>query len=114
MTFVVDIGSNIRLFADDTSLYMVVDNPDTAAELLNLDINKIMTLAKKLLVTFNPVKTESLLISRKLNRHTHPPVFMENQQSSKLILINILVFAFPMTVHGMSILILLKRRPGKE
>ena len=52
---VVDIGSNIRLFADDTSLYMVVDNPDTAAELLNLDINKIMTWAKKWLVTFNPV-----------------------------------------------------------
>ena len=78
-----DIGSNIRLFADDTSLYMVVDNPDTAAELLNLDINKIMTWAKKLLATFNPVKTESLLISRKLNRHTHPPVFMENQQNTE-------------------------------
>lgn len=75
-----DIGSNIRLFADDTSLYMVVDNPDTAAELLNLDINKIMTWAKKWLVTFNPVKTESLLITRKLNRPIHPPLFMENQQ----------------------------------
>ena len=59
---VVDIGSNIRLFADDTSLYMVVDNPDTAAELLNLDINKIMTWAKKWLVTFNPVKTASLFL----------------------------------------------------
>ena len=77
---VVDIGSNIRLFADDTSLYMVVDNPDTAAELLNLDINKIMTWAKKCLVTFNPVKTESLLITRKLNRPIHPPLLMENQQ----------------------------------
>ena len=77
---VVDIGSNIRLFADDTSLYMVVDNPDTAAELLNLDINKIMTWAKKWLVTFNPVKTESLLITRKLNRPIHPPLLMENQQ----------------------------------
>ena len=77
---VVDIGSNIRLFADDTSLYMVVDNPDTAAELLNLDINKIMTWAKKWLVTFNPVKTESLLITHKLNRPIHPPLLMENQQ----------------------------------
>ena len=59
---------------------MVVDNPDTAAELLNLDINKIMTWAKKWLVTFNPVKTESLLITRKLNRPIHPPLLMENQQ----------------------------------
>ena len=26
-----DIGSNIRLFADDTSLFLVVENPDTVA-----------------------------------------------------------------------------------
>ena len=77
---VVDIGSNIRLFADESSLYMVVDNPDTAAEILNLDINKIMTWAKKWLVTFNPVNTESLLITRKLNRPIHPPLLMENHQ----------------------------------
>ena len=77
---VVDIGSNIRLFANDTSLYMVVDNPDTAAELLNLDINKIMTWAKKWLVTVNPVKTESLLMTHKLNRPIHPLLLMENQQ----------------------------------
>ena len=31
---VTDIGSNIRLFADDTSLYIVVDNPLLAAEKL--------------------------------------------------------------------------------
>ena len=36
-----DIGSNIRLFADDTSLFLVVENPDTAAETLNSDLEKI-------------------------------------------------------------------------
>ena len=40
---VTDIGSNIRLFADDTSLFIIVINPDTAAELLNLDLEKNMT-----------------------------------------------------------------------
>ena len=40
---VTDIGSNVRLFADDTSLFIIVENPDTAAELLNLDIEKITT-----------------------------------------------------------------------
>ena len=30
---VVDIRSSIRLFADDTSLYIIVDNPDHAAQL---------------------------------------------------------------------------------
>ena len=35
-----EIGCHIRLFADDTSLYITVENPDMAAELLNID--KIM------------------------------------------------------------------------
>ena len=51
---VTDIGSNIRLFADDTSLFITIENPDTAAELLNLDLENIMTLAKTWLVSFNP------------------------------------------------------------
>ena len=37
---VVDIRSSIRLFADDTSLYMIVDNPDHAAQLLYADLEK--------------------------------------------------------------------------
>ena len=34
------IGSSIRLFADDTSLFIIVDNPDVAAEILNADVEK--------------------------------------------------------------------------
>ena len=30
-----NIGSNIGLFADDTSLFIIVENPITAAQLLN-------------------------------------------------------------------------------
>ena len=37
---VTDIGSNIRLFADDTSLSIMVENPDTAAELPNLELGQ--------------------------------------------------------------------------
>ena len=33
-----DIGSSIRLFADDTSLYIIVEDPSVAAELLNADL----------------------------------------------------------------------------
>ena len=43
---VTDIGSNMRLFADDTSLYMIVENPTATAELLNLDPEKIIEWAK--------------------------------------------------------------------
>ena len=35
---VTEILSKIRLFADDTSLYIIVDNPDAAAEILNTDL----------------------------------------------------------------------------
>ena len=35
-----ELGSNIRLFADDTSLYIIVDNPVNAALQLNADLQK--------------------------------------------------------------------------
>ena len=75
-----DIGSNIRLFADDTSLYIVVEDPTLAAELLNADMEKVARWAKQWLVSFNPFKTESLLISRKTNKPDHPSIFMSGQK----------------------------------
>ncbi len=64
-----NIGANIRLFADDTSLFLVVENPDVAARTLNYDLNTISNWAKKWLVTFNPNKTESILFSKKKVSH---------------------------------------------
>ena len=49
-----DINSSIRLFADDTSLYIIIDDPIQAAEQFNLDLAKIHRWADKWLVTFNP------------------------------------------------------------
>ena len=74
-----DIHSCIRLFADDTSLYIIVDNPLQAAERLNEDLDKIHLWAAKWLVSFNPAKSESILFSRKLNRPFHPPLIMNQQ-----------------------------------
>ena len=37
---VLDIESNTRLFADDTCLYIIVDDPVTAANCLNADLEK--------------------------------------------------------------------------
>ena len=44
---VVDIDSNIRLFADDTGLFIVVDDPITSANTLNVDLSKITNWAEK-------------------------------------------------------------------
>ena len=74
-----DIGSNIRLFADDTSLYIIVENPEIAADILVTDLAKVAAWAKTWLVTSNALKTDSLLISRKHNQPLHPPVYMQNQ-----------------------------------
>ena len=38
----------------------------------------------KWLVTFNPAKTESMLISKKVNKPDTPPLFMQNQQISEV------------------------------
>ena len=109
-----DIGSNIRLFADDTSLFIKVKNQDTAAELLNLDLEKNMTWAKTWLVSFNPKKTESLLISRKLNKPLHPPLLMDNQVIIKVDSHKHQVYFFSMIVLGTSISIMSRKRPGVE
>ena len=74
-----DIHSCIRLFADDTSLYIIVDNPIQAAETLNADLAKIHAWASKWLVTFNPSKSESIILSRKTNKPLHPPLIMDQQ-----------------------------------
>ena len=75
-----DIGSNIRLFADDTSLYIIVENPATAALCLNTDLGKISRWAATWLVTFNALKNETMLLSQKLFKPYHPPLFMQNHQ----------------------------------
>ena len=86
---VTEIGFSIRLFADDTSLFIIVDNPDVAAEILNADLEKIAKWAKAWLVKFNPLKTESLLISRKTNKPVHPSLIMLGQQISEVEFISI-------------------------
>ena len=74
-----EINSSIRLFADDTSLYVIVQNPQVATSNLLTDIVKISDWADTWLVNFNPSKSETLLFSRKLNRNAHDPLYMRTQ-----------------------------------
>ena len=50
----------LRLFGDDTSLYVIMEIPVTAALQLNTDLSLIYKWAKTWLVDFHPNKTESL------------------------------------------------------
>lgn len=61
-----DVVSNkIKLFADDTSLYCIVDNHETAAESLNSDLDSLYSWSSDWGVTFNSTKTKSMLFTRK-------------------------------------------------
>ena len=57
--------SDVRLFADDTILYLFIDNPVTNAQALNLDLQNITDWASKWLVKFSPQKTKTMILSRK-------------------------------------------------
>ena len=73
-----EIQSNIRLFADDTSLYIVVDFPDSVIQLLNLDLERLYNWAMQWLLKFNPIITESLLFSRRSNPQVHLTLFFND------------------------------------
>ena len=76
---VVDINSTVQLFADDTSLYLIVDNPAEAARCINSDLERMHQWAERWLVKFNAKKSEAILISRKTNRLIHPRLLMNNE-----------------------------------
>ena len=67
-----EINSNIRLFADDNTIYIIVDFSDSAAQILNIEFDRIAHWAAMWLVNFNPNKNEAMLISRKIHRINHP------------------------------------------
>ena len=75
-----EIVTCISLFADDTSLFIIVDDPVASPERLNSDLIKILQWAETWLVTFTPNITESLKIFRKLNKPLHPWLYMNNHQ----------------------------------
>ena len=80
-----DLRCNIRLFANDTSLYVIVENPVSAALQLNTDLSLIYKWAKTWLVDFHPNKTVSLIQSRKLLKPFHPPLYMGTTQINEFI-----------------------------
>jgi hypothetical protein len=45
---VTDIKASIKLFADDTSLYLTVDTPQNAADIINRDLDKNPSVVGKL------------------------------------------------------------------
>jgi len=60
-----DITSTTKLFADDTSIYLSLDNPQDRTDILNSDLTKITIWAKKWKISFSEPKTKLLNFSNK-------------------------------------------------
>jgi hypothetical protein len=69
----------IRLFADDTCLFIEVDDPLEAATDLNNELSLIEEWADKWLVTFSPPKTKEMVLTKRKVKRNHPPLKLNNQ-----------------------------------
>ena len=75
LVFINDITSvvnhcDIRLFADDTCLFIKTSIPEIATNYINNDLANIENWANQWLIKFSPSKTESSVISLKQNTQT--------------------------------------------
>jgi hypothetical protein len=63
------LACNIKLFADDTSLFIIIDDSNyiEASEILSTNLGRIYNWSRDWAIKFNPNKTESLLFTRKNN-----------------------------------------------
>ena len=66
------------VYADDTTLFEVVDDPVVSAEKLNNDLVKVSEWSDKWLVTMNPLKTQSMLFSLKRDKIDHPDLIFRD------------------------------------
>ena len=76
-----DLTCNVKLFADDTSLFKVVQQPYTAAEDLNHDLELISKWAHDWRMSLNPdpqKQAVELLLSKKRHEIDHPDIFFNN------------------------------------
>ena len=81
------IKSSIKFFADDTSLFSIVQDPKISAEDLNYDLQLIAQWAFQWKMSFNPDPTkpaEEIVFSRKLNSHDHPPLYFNNSMVKRV------------------------------
>ena len=70
----------IRLFADDTCLFIEVDNREETALLLNHDLESLHKWSVEWLVDFSETKTKSMIISNKKDKDKNPPVFLNGKE----------------------------------
>ena len=71
-----NVNSDIKLFADDTSLFSVVQNVTRSADELNGDLERVRLWAWQWKMQFNAEKTEEVIFSTKRKKPNHPALML--------------------------------------
>ena len=80
--------SNVNLFADDTMIFSVVNDPVVSATELNHDLNLINKWAYQWKMAFNPDPSKQaveILFSQKKNEVYHPPLFFNGAVVTRVV-----------------------------
>ena len=70
-----EIRANIKLFADDTSLFHSIVDAHITQRLINQDLQKIAEWAAQWLMIFNAIKNETMTFSLRNNPAIQPPLY---------------------------------------
>ena len=76
-----DLSSNVKLFADDASLFSVVHDVNAAARELNDDLKKMNKWAFQWKMSFNPdpsKQAQEIIFSHKIKKLPHPSLVFSN------------------------------------
>ena len=82
------LSTNAKLFADDTSLFSVIHDSQTSANVLNKDLEMIHNWAFQWKLNFNPDPTkqaQEVIFSRKTKKLPHPPLVFNNTNVTQAI-----------------------------
>ena len=78
-----DLKCTVKLFADDTSIFTIVRDPNVAAIDLNHDLEHIKLWANRWKMSFNPDPSKQaveITFSTKRDKFNHPVLFFNNSQ----------------------------------
>ena len=82
-----ELKSNVKLFADDASLFTIVKDINESASILNNDLLLISKWAFNWKMLFNPDPTkpaQEVIFSKKKKTQTHPIISVNNIQVEKV------------------------------
>ena len=75
-----NVDSDVKMFADDTSLFSVVGDETITAEQLNRDLERVRLWAWQWKMEFNANKTEEIIFSVKKEKLYHPNLCLGNAE----------------------------------